>query len=285
MLQQEIESKKLDQDHIFYRCLKSALEFAQKSSDPRKQFKHDVTVSTYMETREFHGKPKTMNLLRGPGHRNQGRGGTFQFNWKDWNLPFVPSKTTRDKNKAGYTTRNGVIKSLLVAYLLLSKLEDSGVQPLVHSSSLLLIPTALATDGLSLKPGLQFDRRVKELVGLLFPVSFTYVKENPVPDPSFLRGSFIVEANALILTTLDNKLSLPVGNDYICKKNDGNAVKDRIETRVKQLQICLRCLLTATETCMNVITSSGDFCSSYCEGTKLHELCMVLLICTYEHLL
>ena len=134
MLQQEIELKKLDWDHIFYRCLKSTLEFAQKSSDPREQFKHDETVSTYMETLEFHGKPKTMNLLPGQGHRNQGCGRTFQFNWKDWNLPFVPSKTTHDKNKAGYTTRNGIIKSLLVAYLLLSKLEDSGVQPLLQSS-------------------------------------------------------------------------------------------------------------------------------------------------------
>ena len=107
---------------------------------------------------------------------------------------------------------------------------------------------------------------MRELVGLLFPVSLTYVKENPVPNPSFLCGSFIVEANASILTALDSKLSLPVGNDCTCKKNDGNTVKDRIETCVKQPQICL---LTATETCMNMITSSGDFCSSYCEGTKL----------------
>jgi len=80
MLQQETESKKLDEDHIFYRCLKNALEFAQKSSNPREQFEHDQSVKTYMETLELHGKPKTMNLLRGPGHRKQGRGGTFQFN-------------------------------------------------------------------------------------------------------------------------------------------------------------------------------------------------------------
>lgn len=269
MLQQEIESKKLKRNHIFYRCLKNALEFAQKSSNPREQFQHDGTIKTYMETLEFHGKPKTMNLLRGPGHRNQGRGGTFQFNWKDWNLPFIPSKTTRDKNKAGYTTRNGIIKSLLIAYLLLAQLEDSEVQPLLQSSSLLLIPAALATDGMSLKPGLQFDRRLKELVGLLFPVTLAFAKENPLPDPSFLRDSFVVEANALVVTALDNKLSLPVGNDYTSKKTNGDTVKKRIETRVKQLQICLHCLLgVSTETCMNVIVSSGDACSSYCQGRK-----------------
>lgn len=222
-----------------------------------------------METLEFHGKAKTMNLLRGLGHRNQGCAGTFQFNWKDRNLPFVPLKTSRHKNKAGYTTRNGIIKSLLIAYLLLSQLEDSEVQPLLQSSSLLLIPAALATDGMSLKPGLQFDRHIKELVGLLFPVSFTYAKENSVPDPSFLRESFVVKANALVVTKLDNKLSLPVGNDYTCKKTNGNAVKNRIEKHVKQLQICLHCLLGfSTETCMNVIVSAGDDCRSYCQGTK-----------------
>ena len=184
-------------------------------------------------------------------------------------MPFIPSKTTRDKNKAGYTTRNGIIKSLLIAYLLLAQLEDSEVQPLLQSSSLLLIPAALATDGMSLKPGLQFDRRLKELVGLLFPVTLAFAKENPLPDPSFLRDSFVVEANALVVTALDNKLSLPVGNDYTSKKTNGDVVKKRIETRVKQLQICLHCLLgVSTETCMNVIVSSGDACSSYCQGRK-----------------
>jgi hypothetical protein len=125
MLQKEIESHKLHPSHIFYKCLENALRFARMSSEPHSQFSHDDTVNTFMETLEFHGKAKTMNLLRGPGHLNQGRGGTFEFNWKDWNFPFVPSKTTRDKNKAGYTTRNGIIKSLLVAYLLLAQLKES----------------------------------------------------------------------------------------------------------------------------------------------------------------
>ena len=114
-----------------------------------------------------------MNLFRGPGHRKQGLSGTFQFNWKDWNFRFVPSKTTTDKNKVGYTTRNGITRSLLVSYLLLFKLEDSGVQPLLKNSSLHLIPAALATDGMNIKPGLQSAGRVKELVGLMFPVNAT----------------------------------------------------------------------------------------------------------------
>ena len=270
MLQQEVQSNRLGRDHIFYKCLKGALEFASKSSNPREQFSHDKTVQTFMETLEFHGKPKTMNLLRGPGHLNQGRGGAFQFNWKDWNLPFVPSKTTRDKTKAGYTTHNGIIKSLLVAYLLLATQQESGVQPLLKTKSQLLIPAALATDGLSLKPGLQFDRRVKELVGLIFPVDLDYVRSNPVPDPNEMRRAFVVEANAAVVTTLDNKLSLPIGTDFSPKGLNGNDIKNRVETRVKQLQICLHCLLTSTETHGNVIESSGANCSRHCEG-KTHQ--------------
>ena len=246
--------------------MKNALEFAKKSSNPREQFQHDESVNTFMETLEFHGKPKTLNLLRGPGHINQGRGGTFQFNWKDWNFPFVPSKTTRDKCKAGYTTHNGIIKSLLVAYLLIATQQESGVEPLLRNKSQLLIPAALTTDGLSLKPGLQFDRRVKELVGLIFPVDLNYVKNNPVPDPNEMRKAFVVEANSAVVTTLDNKLSLPLGNDFSPKGLNGNDIQNRIDTRVKQLQICLHCLLSSSETRGNVIVSSGANCSRYCEG-------------------
>ena len=124
------------------------------SSEPHTQFSHDDTVNKFMETLEFHRKAKTMNLLQGPGHLYQGRGGTFEFNWKDWNFPFVPSKTTRDKNTTGYTTKNGIIKSLLVAYLLLAQLKESNVKPILENPTIFLIPCTLVTDGLSLKPGL-----------------------------------------------------------------------------------------------------------------------------------
>ena len=63
MLQQEIESKKLDQDDMFYRCLKDALEFAQKSSNLLEYFKDNESV-TYMQTLDCYGKAKTMNLLK-----------------------------------------------------------------------------------------------------------------------------------------------------------------------------------------------------------------------------
>lgn len=148
---------------------------------------------------------KTMKVLRGPGHRNQG---TFQFNWKAWNFPYVPSNTMSDKNKAGYTTKNGTIKSLLVAYLLLAQLKENQVKPILENSTIFLIPCTLGTHEMNLMPSLQFNRRLTELVGLLFPVTLSYTKDNPDPDTTTLHDSFVLEANASVITSLDNKLQL-----------------------------------------------------------------------------
>ena len=155
-------------------------------------------------------------------------GGTFSFNWKDWNFPFIPGKTTRAKYKGGYTRQNGIQKNLLESFLRffffffylfvhyisynqtvhlsanidimagdLSKLnelfyedpliatsEKSSVCPIISQCSLKVIPISYATDGMSLKPGLQFDSRLKELVRLVFPVDLAYVQaRSPSPIP------------------------------------------------------------------------------------------------------
>ena len=100
-LQRELQTGNLTEEHIFYKVLKNALEFAQKSGDARQQFSHDKDVILFTETLAFHGHDKIMNLLRGPGFKGQKKGGTYDFRWSDWNLPFVPSKKTRGKEKAG----------------------------------------------------------------------------------------------------------------------------------------------------------------------------------------
>jgi len=265
-LQRELQSGKLTEEHIFYKVIKNALEFAQKSGDARQQFSRDKDVILFSETLGFHGHEKIMNLLRGPGFKGQKKGGTYEFRWSDWNLPFVPSKKTRGKDKAGYTTKDGIIKSLLVSYLLIAKLEESGVIPLIEQPHLRIIPVILATDGMSIKPGLQFDTRLKTLVGLLFPVNLDYVKTNPSPHPATLKASFVTKVNCEIITSLDNNLSLPVGIQHTGKRVSGEDMAERIQKLCTRLQICLRCLMHSTPTDMNVIVGSGECCSSRCEG-------------------
>ena len=266
-LQREIQSGNLPRGHIFYKMLANALEFAQMSGDPRAQFSHNKDVTLFTETLAFHGKDRVMNLLRGPGFKGQQKGGKYSFHWNDWNLPFVPSKSTRNKEKAGYTTKSGIIKSLLITFLLIAQLEESNVVPLVDLPSLRAIPVSFATDGIAIKPGLQFDTRVKNLVGLLFPVDLDYVKMNPSPEPESLKTAFVTEVNCENVTSLDNRLSLPVGLEYSGKRVSGDDKADRINKRVKQLQICLRCLMQDIPTEMNVITNLGESCISHCSGT------------------
>lgn len=97
-------------------------------------------------------------------------------------------------------------------------------------------------------------------MGLIFPVDLDYVRNNPVPDPKEMHRAFVVEANAGVVATLDNKRSLPIGTDFSLKGLNGNDIKDRVENRVKQVQIFLHCLLISTETRGNVIESSGANC-------------------------
>ena len=66
------------------------VEFATKIGLPAEQFQHNRTIQLLV---------KTMNLIMG-----QKGGGTFSFNWKVWNFPFIPGKTTQAKYKGGYTT-------------------------------------------------------------------------------------------------------------------------------------------------------------------------------------
>ena len=76
-----------------------------------------------------------------------------------------PSKTTRDKRKGGYTTRSGVLKDLSLAFITLAGENPSSVPPLVETS-VKVIGIAMGNDGTALKPGIQFDERMKRNVGL-----------------------------------------------------------------------------------------------------------------------
>ena len=102
---------------------------------------------------------------------------------KDQNFRFIPGETTRAKSKGGYTTWNGIQKSLLESFLLIATSEENSICPIISQCSVKVIPVSYATDGLSLKPGLQFDSRLKELVQLAFQVDLEYVQANPKPNP------------------------------------------------------------------------------------------------------
>ena len=94
-------------------------------------------------------------------------------------------------------------------------LKNSKGKPLIKTANLLVILCALANDGTALKPAIEFDARLKEKVGLKFPVDLEYIRKNRKPSPEHLRDNIVTEATVSSLTPLDKFCSLPVAVDYL----------------------------------------------------------------------
>lgn len=85
-LQRLLDSELLQRNHIFYLLIKNAVLYAQSRLENSSDFEWDSEILQFVETIEFHGHESVLNLLRGPGHLGEGRGGSKSFDWKTWNL-------------------------------------------------------------------------------------------------------------------------------------------------------------------------------------------------------
>ena len=104
-LQSFLDSGVLSKNSMFYGLLESSVNYVhwlnERQSNRSAQFKWDSEVLQFVETLEYHGGRKVVNLLRSEGHCR-----------KKWNWP-LPGKTTRDKQYEGYSTEIGIRASLL----------------------------------------------------------------------------------------------------------------------------------------------------------------------------
>lgn len=154
-----------------------------------------------------------------------------------------PSKTTPEKRKGGYTTRSGVFKDLSLAFITLAGENPSSVPPLVETKSVKVIGIAMENDGTALKPGIQFDERMKRNVGLKQLADLKFIKSNPSPTAEFLQEKVITEANVSFVTTLCNTISMPVAVSYQTKGDKmGEDMKELLLGQIKTLQLCKGCL-------------------------------------------
>ena len=211
--------------------MKNALTFVTDIGKPELCLQWDPEVLEFVESLEYHGHEKTINLLRGPGFLGTGKGGVKLFDWSLWNWP-LPGKTTRKKKCTGYTTDNGLHKNLLQSILELANEEQSGVVPLMDNDTVKVIPIALKKDGMALKPGMAVDSRQGLIIGTTEKIDHKYVQENPNPDSDKLKEIFIKEAECFCTTTLDSKINLPIGVDYI---------NGSLNSRLKPKQLSVRC--------------------------------------------
>ena len=100
-LQSFLNSGILPQESMFYILLKNAVSYVdwlvRRKENHSLQFQRANEVLQFLESVEYYGGRKVVNLLRGPGHDGEGRSSAVSgFDWTKWNWP-LPGKTTRDK--------------------------------------------------------------------------------------------------------------------------------------------------------------------------------------------
>ena len=252
-----IRRGKISKERILYRYLNDTVEIMYNPFH-----KYDREVVEFFSTITYLGGRRTANFIRGPMNLGHGRHSHLnQEHEKKINLG-GPSESLIQKFQAGYTTKSGAIKPLSLGHIEL--LKNSEAKPLIETPSLLVIPCALANDGTALKPGIEFDARIKENVGLKFPVDLDYIKKNPKSCPGDLKENIITEAIVSSLTSLDNFCSLPVAVDYATRSGKtGQVMSNLFEEHIKTLQLCQACQ-EKTPDRSHIISSEQMNCISFC---------------------
>ena len=67
---------------------------------------------------------------------------------------------------------------------------------------------------MSIKLGMQVDIHQEKVVGTTENTDVDYAQRNPSPTAEQLKRIFVTEAETSIVSTLDNKFTLPVGAAY-----------------------------------------------------------------------
>ena len=125
---------------------------------------------------------------------------------------------------------------------------------------------------MALKPGMAVDSRQGFIIGTTEKIYHKYVQENPNPDSDKLKEIFIKEAECFCTTTLDSKINLPIGIDYINGSLNSKDTCQTIETKTAISQMCLSHIITKKAT--NSVLQETLECTSSCnECLEQGEVC------------
>lgn len=253
-----IRRGKIPKERILYRYLNDVVEIMYNPFH-----EYDREVVEFFNTITYLGGRRTANFIRGPMNLGDGRHSHLNQELdKKMNLG-GPSESLIQKSQTGYTSESGVIKPLSLGHIEL--LKNSEAKPLIETPNLLVSPCALANDGTALKPTIEFDARIKENVGLKFPVDLDYIKKNPKPSPEHLKENIVTEAIVSSLTSLDNFCSLPVAVDYATQSGKtGQTMSNLFEEHIKTLQVCQTCQEKSTDR-RHIISPDQMNCTSFCD--------------------
>lgn len=136
-LQNFLDSDVLSKDSMFYGLLENSIDYVhwlnERQMNHSSQFRWDNEVLQCLETFEYYGGRRVVNLLRGEGHAGEGGGGIDSFDWREWNWP-LPGKTTRYKQYEGYSMESGTRASLLQSFILTCIKEET---PLLYERTIM----------------------------------------------------------------------------------------------------------------------------------------------------
>ena len=88
---------------------------------------------------------------------------------------------------------------------------------LLSNDILTVFPCSYSNGGTAIKAAVEYDSVSKTNVGLTCPVGSSFIKENSPPNLQMLYDKILTEAVVGSITTIDNKMSLPVTVDYFPK--------------------------------------------------------------------
>lgn len=120
--------------------------------------------------------------------------------------------------------------------------DESPVAPLLNEQIIKVVPVSMAKDGMTLKPRFQADSRQMIVIGGLETYSLEYITENQLISPEFFKDKYITEAEIMGITTVDYKLAIVLGYDFVNNSGTGQSTFEKQLKRLKELQQCKSCL-------------------------------------------
>ena len=209
----------IPRDRIFYRYLSDVLEMYLNPDH-----KYHPHVIEFFSTMMYSSGRRRFNFIRGPMCYGQASGFWDQQNVGKSKMNLgAPSESSCELRKDPSTTKSGTIKFLSLLQCKLINCDDSP-EPMINNKSLLVYSCVYSNDGTALKPVVEFDVVSKTNVGLPVTVDMDFMKANTPPDPKMLSDLIITEAAVGIITSLDNKMSLPVSVTYSTKSGKSGEI-------------------------------------------------------------
>ena len=139
---------------------------------------------------------------------------------------------------------------------------------------MLSVIVARGINGFGLKAGCYRDQHINELIGTTFILDVDWIKQNSTPSLYFLRDHMVRQAEPEVLTSLDKRVSLPIGVNYLTNEGSSAESLEMWKERLCQIQTCLKCL-NDFESDYSAMKGKGS-CNSYCgDCENAEEVCEV----------